>query len=207
MTYGTYTDMLDKNIKITIDNNIFNYEKINYYNSKSHNNDFKKLVLNINYMDKLPTFCDNKFIVYHHRIKNDNAWDQTDQTLEKILKLKNKFKLVIFSRKNIDIKDENIYFTSNLKEYASIINSNNCLAMISVWSGGGQIGSYCNNSKLIMYFDENQNQYSYGLSDDYLQSHISKFINSQNGFDYCQFSNCNRIFMDIKELDVIEKYI
>jgi hypothetical protein len=195
---GSYENILDKKICIT-NNNIFNYHKINYYNSKNHSDEFKKLVTNINYLEVLPKFNNETFIVYHHRFKNDGSWDSNDSHLNNILNNQNNYNIVIFSQSDLDYLNCNqkVYFTKNLKEYASFIHSKNCLAVISVWSGGGQLASYCSNAntKLIMYFDKCQGFYS-GCNEE--------CINSENAFDYAQFTDVKRIF--IKESD-LEKYL
>ena len=59
--------------------------KQNYYNNLKHSDEFKKMVNNINYLEILPRFNNELFFVYHHRVKNDNMWDQTDDTLNIIL--------------------------------------------------------------------------------------------------------------------------
>jgi len=192
--------MLNKNLFITSDN-IFNYQKMNYYNSKQ-SLEFNKLVININYLNELPRFNEQKYIVYHHRIKNDGTWDQSEETLNEILNYKEKYNIVIFSKKKYNIDDNKVYFTSNLKEYASFIHHNNCLAIISVWSGGAQLGSYCSNSNLIIYFDDMQL-----MSHPTIESDINKWIHSENAWDFCQFSGCNRFFIKKNEIANLKKYI
>jgi hypothetical protein len=204
--YGGYENILDKNICITnssryhSNNNIFNYHKINYYNSKNHSNEFKKLVTNINYLKVLPKFVNETFIVYHHRVKNDGLWNQNDNQLNRILKNQNNYNIVIFSQSDLDYLNCNqkVFFTKNLKEYASFIHSNNCLAVISVWSGGGQLASYCSNAntKLIMYFDKCQLKHSNGINNN-----LNKWINSENAFDFAQFTDVNRIFINENDLE------
>ncbi len=199
--YGSYENILDKKICIT-NNNIFNYHKINYYNSKNHSDEFKKLVTNINYLEVLPKFNNETFIVYHHRFKNDGAWDSKDSHLNNILNNQNNYNIVIFSQSDLDYLNCNqkVYFTKNLKEYASFIHSKNCLVVISVWSGGGQLASYCSNAntKLIMYFDKCQGHY---------RSCNEKCINSENAFDYAQFTDVKRIFVKESDLEKYLKYI
>ena len=196
--YGSYENILDKKICIT-NNNIFNYHKINYYNSKNHSNEFKKLVTNIKYLEVLPKFNNEKFIVYHHRIKNDCMWDQKDSKLNIFLSNQNNYNIVIFSQSDLDYLNCNkkVYFTKKIKEYASFINSKNCLAVISVWSGGGQLASYCSNAntKLIMYFDECQLKHNDGIN-----YNLNKWINSENAFDFAQFTDVNRIFINESDL-------
>ena len=190
---GGYGASLDKNI-ITTKPNIFGYEKKNYYNSKNHSNQFKKLVTNIKFLDKLPKFNNENFIVYHHRIKKDGTWDSKMKTLQIFLDSLQTKKIVIFSQKDLSYEHPNLYITKNLQEYATFLNSERCLAVFSVWSGGGQFASYCcrKNTKLFMYFDDMQCQ----KVDDKLQ----KYIDSEMAFDFAQFTDVQRKF--IKEEDI-----
>lgn len=167
------------------------------------------MVTNINYLEKLPKFNNEKFIVYHHRFKNVNGdWDQSVETLNKMLKYQNKYKIVIFTHYDINLESENIFITKNLKEYASFIHSDNCLAVVSVWSGGGQFSSYCSGekTKLIMYFDKIQL-----LCNDKINNNLENWIKSPNGFDFAQFTNVKRFFIKEEEIDfnkgIIEKII
>ena len=198
--FGSYANSLNKNISIT-KQNMFNFEKINYYNKNDLTDEFKKLILNIKYLDNLPKFQNEKYIVYHHRIKNDNTWDQNDNILNKILRYNNKYNIVIFSQKKFNFNNEKIYTTSNLQEYTSYIHSDNCLATISVWSGGGQLASYCSNSKIIMFFDPCQCQYNIN------ENQLNEYINSENAFDFCQFTNIKRFFINIEQLDNLDNLI
>ena len=111
-----------------------------------------------------------------------------------------KLHLYLFSQSDLDYLNCNqkVFFTKNLKEYASFIHSNNCLAVISVWSGGGQLASYCSNAntKLIMYFDKCQLKHSNGINNN-----LNKWINSENAFDFAQFTDVNRIFINENDLE------
>jgi hypothetical protein len=191
---GGFQNTLNKNISITKPN-IFGYEKINYFNKLNYSSAFIDLVTNINYLDTIPKFGNDKFIVYHHRFKNDNTWDGDDQILDAILKCTDEYNIVIFSRKDLKINNQKIHTTTNLQEFATYINNQNCLAVISVWSGGGQFASYCSNSKLLMYFHPSQLQYN--LSDEQLNN----YIESENAFDFAQFTNIERKF--IRDQDII----
>lgn len=190
---GDMWDSLHKNIIITKPN-IFNYERYNYYNSKNHSGEFKQLICNINFLEKLPKFNNENFIVYHHRIKKDGAWDSKLKTLQIFLDSLEKKKIVIFSQEDLNYEHPNLYVTKNLQEYASFMNSERCLAVFSVWSGGGQFASYCSgkNTKLFMHFDDMQCQ----KVDDKLQ----EFIDSEMAFDFAQFTDVKRTF--IKEEDI-----
>ena len=215
---GGIVGMLDKTICITKENNIFGYNKINYFNNNNISESFRSLILNINYLNELPAFNGEKFIVYHHRDKRDNMWDQSEEKLNYIVALQEKYNIVIFhannyvNEKNIKVELENrythlnnkrIYTTNNLKEYASFIHDDNCVAMISVWSGGAQICGFCNNTKAIIHFDRRQDQIGYFLH----YGNVDKYKNSENGFDFCCFTGTNRIFIKEEEYECIEKYL
>jgi hypothetical protein len=208
-----YLNMLDSEI-IVSHNNIFGYLKYNYFNYKKPKESFKELVLNINYLDILPRFNNEKYIVYHNRNQEGCGWVQNDDKLNTILNLKKKYNIVLFNSNNYrnennqkidssniysNLNEEKIYTTNNLKEFASFINNNNCIALISVWSGGGQIGGYCNNTKTIMHFDKNQ-----CISVD---DNIDKYIDSENAFDFCHFTKSERIFVKEENFYNIEEYL
>lgn len=190
---GGFYNTLNKNIFITKPN-IFGYEKLNYFNNSNHTNTFKNLVTAIKYLDQIPKFENEKFIVYHHRIKNDTLWDGDNKILDAIVSYADEYNIVIFSRKDLQINNLKIHTTSNLQEFATYINNQNCMAVISVWSGGGQFASYCSNSKLFMYFHPTQLQYS--LSDEQLND----YIKSENAFDFAQFTNVDRKFIDVQDI-------
>jgi hypothetical protein len=90
-----------------------------------------------------------------------------------------------------------------LKEFATFIHNDNCIALISVWSGGGQIGGFCNNTKTIMFFDKCQAQYDYFMKN----GNVDNYINSENGFDFCHFTETNRIFIKEEDFFRIEEYL
>jgi hypothetical protein len=175
---------------------IFDYQRINYFNDPIYRNNiiFKETVLNINY-NNLNVFNDDKYIVYHHRYKNDNHWDQDMFKLKQIIEISiiKNYKLVIFTQYEVDtnILNDNIYITKNLQEYASFIHNKNCIALLSVWSGGGQLGQYCCNSKIIQYFDPIQLE----VYNDFINDKINDiWLNSSNAFDFANFSNGEIIF-------------
>jgi len=191
---GGLEGILTKEISITRPN-VLNYQKKNYYNSQSLPKNFLKLVTNFSYLPGIPKFEKEGFIVYHHRVKNDNLWDGDEKILKAMLGYVGRFNLVIFSQKSLNLFGDRIYSTSDLREYATFINSANCLAIVSVWSGGGQLASYCSNGKLFMYFHPMQVQY--GLNAD----RLGDYIYSENAFDFAQFTNVDRRFVTIQDVE------
>jgi len=81
------------------------------------------------------------------------------------------------------------------------MNSTNCEAIISVWSGGGQLASYCSNSKLIMYFHKYQMQYNIGNDE------LNTYIKSENASDFCQFTNAKRYFLNSNNINEIKNIL
>jgi len=128
-------------------------------------------------------------------------WDADDEILKDILKLSKYYKIIIFSKKFINFDDNNVYITHNLHEYASYINNINCLAVISILSGGGQLASYCSNSKLFMYFHPSQTHY--GLNSD----ELNNYILSENAFDFCEFTNAQRSFISLNDISNLNNFI
>ena len=197
--YGGYENFCSLNFDIASEN-IFGYKKRNYYNDGNFSKEFKDLVTNINYLSILPVFNDKKYIAYHHRFKNEGAWDQSDEKLNKILSMQDKFNIVITSYKDLShITNDKVYYTNNLKEFASFIHNENCLAVVSVWSGGGILGSYCSNSKIFMYFDQCQLQYNQFIE----QGNVDNYIASENGYDFCHFTVADRKFIKEEDLELI----
>lgn len=207
--YGSYYNILDKNFEVT-NPNLFNYTKINYYN-KFFEEKFTNLVLNINYLNCLPKFQNENFIVYHYRKKQDNLWDNTIDELQTLISYFSNYNIVIFTGdinnfQEIDNSTKyknNLYFTTNLQEYATFINSKNCEAIISVWSGGGQLASYCSNhSKIIMFFDECQLQYN-----DANNNNLDCWKKSENAFDFAHFTKSDRYFLGSNNCEEIKKIL
>ena len=109
---GGYKNLIHVNIEIMKDN-VFGYKKTNYYNELNYEEGFKKIVTNINYLSELPTFNKEKYIVFHQRVKEDGMWDQNDINLNEIIKLQDKYNIVIFSQKDYSyLNNEKIYFTN-----------------------------------------------------------------------------------------------
>ena len=194
-----YDTMISSNLLISIDN-ILNYKRINYYN-KYENPDFLNLVGEIDYYNHLPIFTHNKYIAVHfRRKKTDLDWNTRYKDLDIIINNIN-YPIVIFSGDIEEIKEKynnpKLYLTNNLQEYMSLLKHANCFGIISPWSGGGQIASYCMNPnlKIIMYFSPSQCTYKC------TQEELNNYIESPNGFDFIDFNNKNRYFIDYPVLE------
>ena len=168
-----------------------NYQRINYFANENNNLEFKTYATNIKYIiDNNLKFINEKFIILHYRIKNDNMWDETLSNLNILInKFINKYKIIIFTENTIDPFNDNIHIIYNLQEYATYMNHKNCIALISVWSGGGQLGQYCNNSKVIQYFSPCQIN-----GNENLKEKLNVWLQSPNAYDFATFSDCERLF-------------
>jgi len=118
------------------------------------NNEFKTVCSQIDYLHLDFAFLNNKFIIIHHR------FDQPITKLNKILNIvmkSNILQIVIFNndiaRLKRELDDDSIFFVDNLQVYASLLHNENCVALVSEWSGGGQVSQYVSNAKIIYYHE------------------------------------------------------
>ena len=192
-----YFKLITSNFTISKKNNILDYKRENYYN-KYDNIDFLNIVGKISYLKVLPSFTKREYICLHFRKKDCDIleWNSEIEPIQALID-KMDCPIVIFCR---DIEyprsnlktNPNLYFTCNLQEYVSFLKNSNCVGLISPWSGGGQIASYCMNMNLriILYFCPDQSQSE--LSED----ELNKCVNSPNAWDFVDFNNKNRFFID-----------
>jgi len=194
------------------------HEKTNYifkgiYNPVGFNN-YKNEIF-CNYVtscncDILNPF-DSEFIIVHYRnyknIPNIKCWNyETDDNINELKNLltslkKNYKNIIIFGNlmEKINIDGLNIKICNNLKEYVSFMKSEKCKALISVWSGAGQLGQFFFNKEILYYMNKNQTQ-------SFKFPCVSKeiyygTINDMHSWDFQTFSNCKRYwFMDINHL-------
>lgn len=190
--FGSYKNSLSKIITNPMIPLLNNYQRINYF-ANEKKPEFKQIATNINFLNLDYDFLNNFFILIHHRRKNDGAWDQDIDSLNILInKLIDKYHIVIFTNDNIHNKvNKQTFIINNLHEYASLMHHHNCKALISVWSGGGQIGQYFCNSKVIQYFHPCQIQHNEFDENGKL---YNCWLDSSNAFDFTTFSNCERFF-------------
>jgi hypothetical protein len=134
---------------------------VRHGNVKIRNSFYDNLVLKINYYT---IFEEKPFIVVHNRHVNyegyynmENNVSMTKQIVNTILKLN--IKVYIFT--NVIEKfenNENVVTINDVHTYATLMNHNKCLAVISEYSGAGQLSQYCHN-KEIYYYKNNYNIY------------------------------------------------
>ena len=71
------------------------------------------------------------------------------------------------------------------------MNHENCVAVISVFSEGGQLGQICSNSKIIQYFHPTQLQATEFDTNNKL---YNIWLTSPNAFDFHCYTDCERYY-------------
>jgi hypothetical protein len=193
-------------------NYIFNglYNPIGF--NKYNNIEFTNLVTNCN-ANVLNPF-DNEFIIIHYRnyknVPDIKCWNyKTDDNIEEFINLlfslkKNYKNIVIFGNLNeiININDINIKLCNNLQDYVSYMKSDNCKAIISVWSGAGQLGQFFFNKEILYYMSPHQTE-SYKFP-SFSKVQYNNTINDIFAWDFQTFSKCTRYwFNDLKHLQYL----
>jgi hypothetical protein len=59
--------------------------------------------------------------------------------------------IFIFCVKKLDGYTDDITFINDISVYASLMNDARCKAVITEFSGGGQLAQYCHNEKILYY--------------------------------------------------------
>ena len=107
-----------------------------------------------------------KYIVIHHRIIK-SIKSNNDENLNKIITNKiiqfirvnyKDYDIVLFSNspKNI-FDDDNLVHTQKLDEYASYMNNEKCICVITELSGGGEFAQYCHSNQIYQYYNSYKN--------------------------------------------------
>jgi hypothetical protein len=132
--------------RFSILSEIRKYKKINF-----RNDIFSNFMKNIEYND-LSELIKNKYVIVHHRlVKYNNEKNYTQQIISKIKKIDPSLQIFIFCNKKLTGYTEDITFIDDISIYASLMNNDNCVAVISEFSGGGQLSQYCHNKKIIYF--------------------------------------------------------
>lgn len=202
--YSPVANVTQRKIKY-LENN--NYKLINSY----HQSELIECLKNINYNnlyknEKYNNIIEKEFTIIHHR------FDADMELLSKIVKilLNNNIdrQIIIFgSSENIEkikLLKSNIIIENNLKNYASLLNNNNCKLFISEWSGGGQLSQYCTNSNIVYYF-KNHNGINYEKDKFYEKLEKSSKIGLCSGWDFRCVTSCKRTY--IHDYNIFLEYI
>ena len=112
---------------------------------------FSNLMKNIEYND-FSELIKKKYIIVHHRlVKYYKEKNYTQEIISKIKKIDPSLQIFIFCNKKLTGYTEDITFIDDISIYASLMNNDNCVAVISEFSGGGQLSQYCHNKKIIYF--------------------------------------------------------
>jgi predicted O-methyltransferase YrrM len=113
---------------------------------------YTNYIKRINY---LPIYEENQFAVVHNRhIMYESYYDQdkninmTKEIIKTLLQLQ--LKVYVFSNIYFET-EENVLFINDMHVYASLMNNSNCIAVISEYSGAGQLSQYCHNKDIYYY--------------------------------------------------------
>ena len=181
--------------KNLIDNQIF---------QNTNTADFNKFICNLNYvsLNNFKHITDKQFVVIHIRPTSKYI----NYLLEFIQYCKsciNNLEFVIFTTlKNIEYPNQ----TNNLQIYASFMNHKNCKALISEWSGGGQLSQFCA-IKVIYYFDNYPQLYYSDSISEYENNNNKNFYDN---WDHYNPIGCKKRFITNDELinkSILKSYI
>lgn len=138
----------------------------------------------------------DKFIIIHHR------YEAKIHTLIDILNsLPNQFPKIIFTSNFNNIiflnnSISNLFFTSDLKMYASLLKDKRCKCLISEWSGGGQLAQYLLEPQgtIYYYYDFYKDVYNY--CETYQKRELlSKVGTIFDSWDFKNISGCRVIHL------------
>lgn len=113
--------------------------------------DFNNYICNLDFSLDLATYNNiicNAFFIIHIR--------PTSRYIEYLLDFIkiNNLNVILFTNLEINYP----FKTNNLQTFASLLNNQNCLGLLSEWSGGGQLSQFCA-KKVIYYYDEYPQHY------------------------------------------------
>ena len=119
---------------------------------------FKFYMSSFDYLEMDYDFLSTQFVIIHNRqVPYSNVSLNINITrilIEIILALHPELTIVVFSSTHIDYVHEKVKYVSKLPTYASLMNHPNCQAVISEFSGAGQLAHYCHHKNIIYYFGE-----------------------------------------------------
>jgi len=150
-------------------------------------NYYTNYINSINYLeiqeDKQFAIVHNRHIHYESYYNKDKNINMTKEIIQTLLELK--LKVYIFT--NVNFKsEENVIFINDIHVYASLMHHPSCLAVISEYSGAGQLSQYCHNKDIYYYANgypvyKDQSSIDEGNHENniYLKFDIKKFSNAK----------------------------
>jgi hypothetical protein len=149
-----FEEKLNFNFKIKLEETFPILKKIRINEIEIRTNIFNELMRKIKYVDI--NIFDTDYVVFHHRETNYGSVD-----IQESIKIINNISLnhpdlniVIFTITEpflFSFNSDKIKFVKRIDTYASYINNEKCIAVISPFSGGGQLTQYCHNKKIYYY--------------------------------------------------------
>jgi len=169
-------------------------------------NSYNKLLSNIDYVNIEE--INNEFIVIHHR-HTDYGSVSLQNTMDIINFILSNFNLdiVVFTvldSTDFSINSERIKFVNNISVYASYMNNEKCKAVITSFSGGGQLAQFCHNKNIYYYSDGGYVFYP-GKNIDIIYKLSNDTCNMYSYFDLKKITNAN-IFISYHHSTLL-KYI
>jgi hypothetical protein len=160
--------------------------------------EFNKFICNLNYCDvyEYNKIINKQFFIIH--IRPGCKFINYLLTFIDYCKSKKKLECIIFTTLKIS---GHKYQTNNLQMYASLMHHNNCLGLLSEWSGGGQLSQFCA-KKVIYYYDHYPDDYKTELIKEYVEQNNNNFYEA---WDHYNPINCIKMFINNEELTNIDK--
>jgi hypothetical protein len=163
----------EKNTSYPIREILYKENKRNYYHLLKEF-DYPNIINN--------TLIENKFFLIHHRFflypcidyKIDNTFEMLKKIIKRLKKNYPNTNIIVYSLGDFNY-DYDVKKINTLDEYASLMNHENCVALISEISGGGELAQYCHNKYIYMY----GNAYEFN------------YIDILNNNDYLNLTNSN----------------
>jgi hypothetical protein len=146
---------------------------------------YKSLIKQIKYINL--ENVDNEYIVIHDRQTSYSSSNinETINIVNNILQIFPNLNIIIFTvLNNFPISSEKITIIHRIDEYASYMNHCNCKAVISPFSGGGQLSQFCHNLHIYYYCNGAYDFYNdYKLNTEYIYNIANEQNNIYNYFD------------------------
>ncbi len=139
----------EKNTSYPIREILYKENKCNYYHLLKEF-DYPNIINN--------TLIENKFFLIHHRFflypcidyKIDNTFKMVKKIIKRLKKNYPNTNIIVYSLGDFNY-DYDVKKINTLDEYVSLMNHENCVALISEISGGGELAQYCHNKYIYMY--------------------------------------------------------
>lgn len=160
---------------------------------------FNELISKIHYCDIDPQFLNKPFVVIHHRHVTYNNVTSDDLSIIRafidiIISNFPDLNVVVFSSIPIDFNHASVHNINNISTYASFMNNEKCIALISQFSGGGQLAQYCH-GKNIIYYNNVYAMMIHNANQERIIDHVFEIANHPNNiynnFDYQKTTNAN----------------